>query len=174
MIRYAALARVFQENTPSTISKNRSGHAVLVATPAFGWPNRVGGRGLCHQPNHYGGTSYAAMARGCSKRADGDSAVARAAEPGLDLILMDIQMPGKDGIAAIREIRALPALDRLPILGFTASADKPTHQRILAAGADGVLTKPLGEVDLIRAVRRATRRHRLTPAIRRDEPGSDD
>ena len=67
-------------------------------------------------------------------------------------------MPGKDGIAAIRDIRRLPAGDRLPILGFTASADKPTHQRILAAGADGVLTKPLGEADLVRAIRRALRR----------------
>ena len=67
-------------------------------------------------------------------------------------------MPGKDGIAAIHEIRALPAIDRLPILGFTASADKPTHQRILAAGADGVLTKPIGEADLVRAIRRALRR----------------
>ena len=89
---------------------------------------------------------------------DGDAAVNLATEPGIDLILMDIQMPGKDGIAAIHEIRALPAIDRLPILGFTASADKPTHQRILAAGADGVLTKPIGEADLVRAIRRALRR----------------
>jgi len=78
--------------------------------------------------------------------------------PRLDLILMDIQMPGKDGIAAIQEIRRLPAGARLPILGFTASADKSTHQRILAAGADGVLTKPLAEADLVRAIRRALRR----------------
>ena len=92
--------------------------------------------------------------------ADGDAAVARATEPGLDLVLMDIQMPGKDGITAIQEIRQLPAGARLPILGFTASADKPTHQRIRAAGADGVLTKPLSEADLVRAVRRALRQKR--------------
>ncbi len=91
---------------------------------------------------------------------DGDAAVALAAKTGLDLILMDIQMPGKDGIAAIQEIRASPTGARLPILGFTASADKPTHQRILRAGADGVLTKPLDEADLVRAVRRAVRRNR--------------
>jgi CheY-like chemotaxis protein len=91
---------------------------------------------------------------------DGDTAVALAAESGIDLILMDIQMPGKDGIAAIQDIRQWPAGRRLPILGFTASADKPTHQRILAAGADGVLTKPISEAHLVRAVRRALRRHR--------------
>ena len=94
--------------------------------------------------------------------ADGDAAVDLATEPDLDLILMDIQMPGKDGIVAIREIRVLPALGRLPILGFTASADKPTHQRILAAGADGVLTKPLSEADLVRAIRRTLRRTPLS------------
>ena len=168
-----ALARVFQENTPSTISKTDP------VTP-FSPPHRplAGRTVLVVEDYAINRTIMAHQLRGNGARvleaSDGDSAVARAAEPGLDLILMDIQMPGKDGIAAIREIRALPALDRLPILGFTASADKPTHQRILAAGADSVLTKPLGEVDLIRAVRRATRRHRLTPAIRRDEPGSGD
>ncbi|MEZ5601675.1 MAG: response regulator [Candidatus Competibacteraceae bacterium] len=173
MIRYAALARVFQENTPSTISKTDPITPFSPPRlPLSGWTV------LVVEDYAINRTIMAHQLRGNGARVleatDGDSAVARAAEPGLDLILMDIQMPGKDGIAAIREIRALPALDRLPILGFTASADKPTHQRILAAGADGVLTKPLGEVDLIRAVRRATRRHRLTPAIRRDEPGSDD
>ena len=93
---------------------------------------------------------------------DGDTAVALAAEPGIDLILMDIQMPGKDGIAAIQDIRQRPTGSQLPILGFTASADKPTHERILAAGADRVLTKPISEADLVRAVRRALRRGRPT------------
>ena len=100
---------------------------------------------------------------------DGETAVALAAEPGIDLILMDIQMPGKDGIAAIRDIRQWPTGSRLPILGFTASADKPTHQRILAAGADQVLTKPISETDLVRAVRRALRRGRPTSLIKGDQ-----
>ncbi|MCB1921719.1 MAG: response regulator [Candidatus Competibacteraceae bacterium] len=99
---------------------------------------------------------------------DGDTAVALAAEPGIDLILMDIQMPGKDGIAAIQEIRQAPTGDRLPILGFTASADKPTHERILAAGADRVLTKPISETDLVRAVRRALRRGRSVGSIQQN------
>ena len=83
---------------------------------------------------------------------DGDEAIAVVRQTALDLILMDIQMPGKDGIKAIEEIRALPAGTRLPILGFTASADKPTHQRIIAAGANGVLIKPLSEEELVTAV----------------------
>ena len=99
---------------------------------------------------------------------DGDTAVTLAMEPGIDLILMDIQMPGKDGIAAIQDIRQLPAGGWLPILGFTASADKPTHQRILAAGADRVLTKSISETDLVGAVRRALRRGRSTSSINGD------
>ncbi|MBK8185620.1 MAG: response regulator [Candidatus Competibacteraceae bacterium] len=86
---------------------------------------------------------------------DGDTAVMLAAEPGLDLILMDIQMPGKDGITAIQEIRHLSSGAHLPILGFTASVDEPTLNRILNAGADGVLNKPISESDLIKGVRQA-------------------
>ena len=88
---------------------------------------------------------------------DGDAAVIQATQPGVDLVLMDIQMPGKDGITAIQEIRQHPAGARLPLLGFTASADKPTYRRILDAGADRVLTKPLSEVELIAAVYQALR-----------------
>jgi len=86
---------------------------------------------------------------------DGEAAVALATQSRVDLVLMDIQMPGKDGIAAIQELRQVPACARLPILGFTASADKPTYQRILDAGADRVLTKPLSEAELIVALYQA-------------------
>jgi len=83
---------------------------------------------------------------------NGDEATKKATHPDLQLILMDIQMPGTDGIAAIQAIRTLPVGDRLRILAFTASADQPTHQRAMAAGANGVLVKPLGEKELITAV----------------------
>jgi CheY-like chemotaxis protein len=63
-----------------------------------------------------------------------------------------------------------PAGARLPILGCTASADKPTHQRVRAAGADGVLTKPLSEADLVRAIRRALRKNRPAAAMPGVEP----
>jgi CheY-like chemotaxis protein len=70
---------------------------------------------------------------------------------------MDIQMPGMDGFEAIEAIRRMSCGARLPILGFTASADRPTRQRILRVGADGVLTKPIGEAELVKAIRRALR-----------------
>lgn len=83
---------------------------------------------------------------------DADEATQKATCPDLRLILMDIQMPGTDGVAAIQAIRALPAGAGLPILAFTASADQPTHHRAMAAGANGVLVKPLSEEELINAV----------------------
>ena len=87
--------------------------------------------------------------------ADADQAIFMARQPNVDLILMDIQMPGKDGLTAIRELRQYEATRHLTIIGFTASADKPTHRRVIEAGADSVLVKPMGEIDLITAVRTA-------------------
>ena len=167
---HAALAQAFRATAPTAVAHL---DAVVPATPSQARPlagrtvlvvedyaiNRII---MAHQLRENGAHVWEA--------GDGDAAVAQAAEPGLDLILMDIQMPGKDGIAAIQEIRQLPAGARLPILGFTASADKPTHARILQAGADGVLTKPLGEADLVRAVRRALRRNRPAGSTTGEEP----
>ncbi len=91
---------------------------------------------------------------------DGETAVSLATEPGLDIILMDIQMPGMDGFEAIQSIRRMSCGARLPILGFTASADQPTHERILRIGADGVVHKPITEPQLIAAIQHALRRGR--------------
>jgi signal transduction histidine kinase/CheY-like chemotaxis protein len=75
---------------------------------------------------------------------DGFAAVARAVQGGLDLILMDIWMPGLDGIDAIRRIRSgRSTAAKVPIVAMTASTDVSEHQRCLDAGAQEVLMKPL-------------------------------
>jgi two-component system sensor histidine kinase BarA len=86
--------------------------------------------------------------------ANAEMAIAMAAEPALDLILMDIQMPDIDGITAIKEIRRLSHCAHLAIAGFTAYIDECTKERILAAGADDIIPKLLDEVDFIREVYR--------------------
>jgi two-component system cell cycle response regulator DivK len=59
------------------------------------------------------------------------------------LILMDIQLPGIDGIEALRQIRADEATRGTPIIAVTASALDRDRQKIMAAGFDGYQAKPL-------------------------------
>ena len=66
----------------------------------------------------------------------------RAAAP--DLVLLDMNMPGMDGIATLKKIRALPSrAARLPVIAMTADATNDHRRRYLEAGLDGYLAKPL-------------------------------
>jgi CheY-like chemotaxis protein len=71
-----------------------------------------------------------------------------------DLILMDFMMPGRDGLQTLRDIRSLPQGKSIPILFSTASSDKVLEERVLAAGGNGLLHKPLGLTELDRAIKR--------------------
>ncbi|HTY98829.1 MAG TPA: response regulator [Rhodocyclaceae bacterium] len=75
---------------------------------------------------------------------DGEQAVAVAAKGLHDLILMDLHLPGIDGIEATRRIRALPGGATLVILGTTADATPEDRRRFLAAGADDVIRQTAG------------------------------
>ncbi len=59
------------------------------------------------------------------------------------LILMDIQLPGIDGLELTRRLKADPATRNIKILGLTAYAMKGDRERILAAGCDGYIPKPI-------------------------------
>jgi signal transduction histidine kinase/CheY-like chemotaxis protein len=73
----------------------------------------------------------------------GEDAVSRVAEGGVDIVLMDMQMPGMDGVQATEFIRGL-GLPRQPtIIALTANAFESDKQRCLAAGMDQFLAKPV-------------------------------
>ncbi|MEW5773312.1 MAG: ATP-binding protein [Thermodesulfobacteriota bacterium] len=92
---------------------------------------------------------------------DGLEAVGMTARGGYHLVLMDVEMPGLDGLAAARRIRTLPGLpSRTPIVGLTARAGIEDRQRILDAGMEDVLTKPV-------------RREELAALAARFAPGAD-
>jgi CheY-like chemotaxis protein len=74
-----------------------------------------------------------------------------------DLVLMDIALPGIDGMEATRRIRAQSRFACLPIIAVTAHAIKAEAQAILAAGVTAVVTKPIDEALLLLAIRSGLR-----------------
>ena len=81
---------------------------------------------------------------------DGAEAIAAAEGNRYDLVLMDVEMPKVDGLAATREIRSRLPLDRQPVVfGLTAHVTAEYRDICLGAGMDGYLTKPI-EQDKLR------------------------
>jgi CheY-like chemotaxis protein len=83
---------------------------------------------------------------------DGVTAVALAEEIRPDLILLDVNMPGFDGIEVCRRLRADTGFARTPIVMLTAAAGPDDARRGLAAGASEYLTKPFSPVRLLTLV----------------------
>src|SRR6187402_1376225 len=77
--------------------------------------------------------------------------VARREKP--DLILCDVMMPELDGHGVLENLRADPITATLPFIFLTAKGDKPDVRQGMNLGADDYLTKPVGRVDLLAAIR---------------------
>jgi len=60
-----------------------------------------------------------------------------------DLILMDIHLPGMDGLSVVREMKSDQRTNRIPILALTAHAMRGDKDRFLEAGCDGYISKPI-------------------------------
>jgi DNA-binding response OmpR family regulator len=70
-----------------------------------------------------------------------------------DLILMDLGLPGMDGLTAIRELRADPQTSAIPIIIVTSYHDEPDGQLMLKSGADGFIAKPFHYEHVLGVVR---------------------
>jgi CheY-like chemotaxis protein len=71
-----------------------------------------------------------------------------------DCVLMDMRMPGLDGLEATRRWRAEEGATRLPIIALTANASEEDRQRCVTAGMDGFLTKPVDSKRLLSTLAR--------------------
>ena len=84
---------------------------------------------------------------------DGNRAVAVAESDQPDLIIMDLEMPELDGLAATRKIRELPTLGAVPILAVSAYGADQYRERALAAGCTEYVATPFEPDELERVIR---------------------
>ncbi|MDP2606591.1 MAG: response regulator [Deltaproteobacteria bacterium] len=70
------------------------------------------------------------------------------------LILMDIQLPGMDGITAMKQLKADPITKDIPVIAITASAMTHNRQTMMAEGFDGYQTKPISLKDFLGEIER--------------------
>jgi len=103
---------------------------------------------------------------------DGFQALERLGERVFDAVLMDVQMPGMDGLEATRRLRALPGLEDLPVIAMTAHAMVQERDACLAAGMDDFISKPFELEDLVALLTRWTGRD-PAPAPARPAPGTE-
>ena len=84
----------------------------------------------------------------------GEDGVKLAKERKPDLVLMDIQLPGINGIEAFRQIRADAKTSRIPVVALTASVTPTDRTAIAAAGFDAFLSKPINLKEFLDTVKR--------------------
>jgi PAS domain S-box-containing protein len=94
-----------------------------------------------------------------------EAALARHAE--LDAVLMDLHMPGRDGLAVTRALRAEPATARLPVFAFSAAVLEHDRRAAQAAGMNGFIAKPAELKDLLRVLGPLAARRRAAAALAR-------
>jgi two-component system cell cycle response regulator DivK len=91
---------------------------------------------------------------------DGEEALAVAVEGRPDLIIMDIQLPKMNGLEVTRRLRQTPGFSQVPIIALTASAMEGDRDKIIEAGCDAYVSKPIDTRQLPEVVAEMLRRGR--------------
>jgi two-component system OmpR family response regulator/two-component system alkaline phosphatase synthesis response regulator PhoP len=105
----------------------------------------------------------------CEGLADGAAALKRAESERYDLMVLDVMIPGLDGLSLCRAVRNGRLNRDVPILMLTARRDESDKVVGLESGADDYLTKPFGVRELVARARALLRRPRQQPAVDADE-----
>jgi len=90
----------------------------------------------------------------------GEAGVRLAKERRPSLVLMDIRLPGIDGLETLRQLRAEPTTRDIPIMALTASVMSEDRQRIVRAGFDAYQSKPIAVNDFVAAAAQLLERRR--------------
>jgi CheY-like chemotaxis protein len=98
------------------------------------------------------------------KAGSGAECLAEMAQEVPDIVLMDIQLPGEDGLAVTRKIRSDPRLAHIIVVALTAHAMAGDREKILGAGCDGYIAKPVDPQSLASEVARYLQQGRLKSA----------
>ncbi len=104
---------------------------------------------------------------------DGRAALDASRTRAYDLFIIDVMLPGMDGVALCRALRQQPASRRVPVLLLTARRDEVDKVLGLDSGADDYLTKPFGVRELMARVRALLRRASAAPAAGADAMAAD-
>lgn len=143
---------------------------VVTAPPAARAPSEAasGRRALIVEDNPVNQrvTEHLLRARGlaCAVAHDGDEALKRLAEARFDVVFMDVQLPGIDGLETTRRVRAREnGGKRVPIVAMTAGAHPGDREACLQAGMDDYLSKPVTPEELDRVIARLGAGQILSP-----------
>jgi CheY-like chemotaxis protein len=112
---------------------------------------------LCAEDNPYARVVLNTILVELGHRVDfagtGEAAIAAVKRNGYDVVLMDVTLPGVDGLAAARAIRALPGgIAHVPIIGISGRTETADQNAALAAGMNAFLAKPVSPAVLAQAV----------------------
>jgi CheY-like chemotaxis protein len=86
--------------------------------------------------------------------ASAEEAVQAAADNPPDIILMDIQLPGMDGLEATRRLKQNPLTAKIPVVAITAHAMRGDEERVRSVGCEGYISKPINTRELANTVRK--------------------
>jgi two-component system cell cycle response regulator DivK len=106
------------------------------------------------------------------KATDGEKAMKIAVKDKPDLIIMDIHLPKLSGLEVTKKIRQMPALSHIPVIAVTAYAMRGDREKVIDAGCDAYLSKPVNTRELRRlVVEMLRRRQRSNTNINGDSDG---